>query len=98
MKINGDIVSSNSPPYIIAEMSANHNGSIEVAKQTISREFKSGADAVKMQSYSADTMTLDANRPEFFVQEGKWKGRRLYDLYSEAALPFEWHNELCIPA
>ena len=94
MQIESRVVGSTNPPYIIAEMSANHNGSLEVAKQTILMAQKCGADAVKMQSYSADTMTLDSNRPEFFVQEGKWNGRRLYDLYSEAALPFEWHKEL----
>jgi len=94
MRIDGRVIGSSQAPYIIAEMSANHNGSIEVAKATITMALKCGADAVKMQSYSADTMTLDSNRPEFFVQEGKWKGKRLYDLYSEAALPYEWHKEL----
>lgn len=94
MQIDGRIVGPSQPPYIIAEMSANHNGSIDVAKQTILMARKCGADAVKIQSYSADTMTLDSNRPEFFVQEGKWKGRKLYDLYDEASTPFEWHKEL----
>ena len=94
MQIESRVVGSKKTPYIIAEMSANHNCSRVVAKQNIFMAQKCGADAVKMQSYSADTMTLDSNRPEFFVQEGKWNGRRLYDLYSEAALPFEWHKEL----
>lgn len=94
MQIDGREISIQHPPYIIAEMSANHNGSITLAKQTILEAKKCGADAVKMQSYSADTMTLDCNRPEFFVQEGKWKGRRLYDLYDEASTPFAWHAEL----
>ena len=62
MQIESRVVGSTNPPYIIAEMSANHNGSLEVAKQTILMAQKCGADAVKMQSYSADTMTLDSNR------------------------------------
>jgi pseudaminic acid synthase len=94
MQIDGVNIGPEHPPYIIAEMSANHNGSIELAKHTILEAKRCGADAIKMQSYSADTMTLNSNRPEFFVQEGKWKGRRLYDLYNEASTPFDWHEEL----
>ena len=80
--------------YLIAEISANHNGSIEIAKKTIQEAKKSGADAVKLQTYTPDTITLNSNEPEFFLSEGLWKGRRLYDLYEEAHTPFEWHREL----
>lgn len=94
MNINGRKIDPSKPPYIIAEMSANHNGLLDLAKKTILSAKECGADAIKMQSYSADTMTLNCDRPEFFVKEGKWSGRRLYDLYEEASTPFEWHQEL----
>ena len=94
MIINHREISHENPPYIIAEMSANHNGSLQMAKDTMLSAKRCGSDAIKMQSYTANTMTLNSDRPEFFVQEGKWKGRKLYDLYSEASTPFEWHEEL----
>ncbi|QWD46261.1 pseudaminic acid synthase [Polynucleobacter paneuropaeus] len=81
-------------PYIIAELSANHNGSIIRAKESIRLAKCHGAHAVKLQTYSADTMTIDSNRSDFIVKGGLWDGRKLYDLYNEAALPFDWHNEL----
>lgn len=87
-------VSNNYPPYIIAEMSANHNGSIERAKCTIIAAKNAGVNAVKMQTYTPDTMTIDVQKDDFLIQEGLWKGRSLYDLYSEAYTPFEWHKEL----
>lgn len=87
-------LSSDSPPYIIAEVSANHNGSIIRAKETILAAKNAGVDAVKIQTYTPDTMTIDVDNPDFFIADGLWKGRSLYDLYGEAFTPFEWHEEL----
>ena len=81
-------------PYIIAELSANHGGSIERAKKSILAAGKAGASAVKIQTYTPDTMTLDCDRADFKVEGGLWDGRTLYDLYAEAYTPFEWHKEL----
>ena len=93
-KICGREISNQHKPYMIAEMSANHNGSIERAKETIKAAKLSGADAVKMQSYTADTMTIDCKKDHFQIKEGLWKGYSLYKLYEEAHTPFEWHKEL----
>ena len=82
------------PPYIIAELSANHNGSLERAKLSLKAAKDSGASAVKIQSYTADTMTIDSDLPEFLIKGGLWDGYKLYDLYKEAQTPFEWHEEL----
>ena len=82
------------PPYIIAELSANHNGSIARAKQTIKAAKDSGAHAIKIQTYSADTMTIDCAKDDFIVKGGLWNGYSLYSLYKEASTPFEWHSEL----
>ena len=81
--------------YIIAEMSANHNGSIKIAKETIKEAKEIGADAIKLQTYRADTLTLDCDRDDFIIKGGTlWDGRKLYDLYREAYTPWEWHKEL----
>ena len=87
-------IGENHPPYIIAELSANHNGSIERAKLSLKAAKKSGASAVKIQSYTADTMTIDSDLPDFLIKGGLWDGYTLYDLYKEAQTPFEWHEEL----
>jgi|TARA_B110000879_G_scaffold209873_1_gene298647 pseudaminic acid synthase len=80
---------------IIAELSANHGGDIEVAKETIRAAKRSGADAIKMQTYKSSTMTLDCRNDDFKVQGGTlWDNRYLYELYEEASLPWEWHSEL----
>ena len=92
--INNRSITKNDPPYIIAEISANHNGSIQLAKETILAAKNSGVDAVKIQTYTPDTMTIDANNPDFYISDGLWKDRSLYDLYNKAHTPFEWHEEL----
>jgi len=83
-------------PWVIAELSANHDGSLERALATIDAIAASGAQSVKFQTYTADGMTLDADGPAFRVadEHGLWGGRGLHDLYREAATPFEWHHEL----
>ncbi|MCH2158971.1 MAG: pseudaminic acid synthase [Oleiphilaceae bacterium] len=94
VKLNGRKIGSNTPPYIIAELSANHNGSIERAYEIMEMAKRCGADAIKLQSYTADTITIDCDRPEFKIEGGLWGGRTLYDLYSEAFMPWEWHKPL----
>lgn len=94
MNICGREISESHTPYLIAEVSANHLGSLERAKKTIEIAAKCGADAVKIQSYSADTMTIDCDEKDFIVKKGLWSGYKLYDLYHEAHTPFEWHKEL----
>ncbi len=87
-------ISTNNPPYIIAEMSANHNGEIKNAFQIIKEAKSAGADAVKIQTYTADTITLNSNNKDFLIKDGLWKGRTLYDLYEEAHMPWEWHKPI----
>lgn len=80
---------------IVAEMSANHNGSLKTAIETIKSAKRAGADAIKLQTYTADTLTLNCNKPDFVINNGSlWDGRRYYDLYQEAYTPWEWHEEL----
>ena len=81
--------------FIIAELSANHGGSIEIAKETVRAAKRAGADAIKLQTYTADTITLDSKQEHFKISQGThWDGQYLYDLYKEASLPWEWHKEL----
>lgn len=80
--------------FIIAEMSANHNQHKEIAIETIKAIKKAGADAVKIQTYTADTITLDCDKPEFICGPGLWEGERLYTLYQKAYTPWEWHEEI----
>lgn len=94
MKI-GSFDFSNKTTFIIAELSANHNGSLEFAKETIRAAKRAGADAIKLQTYKADIITLDVKESQFKINHGtEWDGRYLYDLYEEAHLPWEWHQEL----
>ncbi|MBE1274930.1 pseudaminic acid synthase [Enterovibrio baiacu] len=92
--IDGRKIGPDHKPYIIAEMSANHNGSLERAFQTLAMAKRAGADAVKMQSYTADTITLNCDAEAFQIHGGLWDGRSLYDLYQEAHTPFDWHKPL----
>ena len=94
MKIDDRHIGLNYPPYIIAEMSANHNGEIENAYRIIEEAKKAGADAVKMQTYTPDTMTIDCDNEDFQVHSGLWEGRTLYQLYEWAHTPWEWHLPL----
>ncbi|MEJ6747190.1 MAG: pseudaminic acid synthase [Yoonia sp.] len=82
------------PPFVISELSANHNGSLDVALRLIEKAAKTGADAVKIQTYTADTITLNSERPEFQITSGKWAGQSLYDLYKSANTPWEWHGQM----
>ena len=94
IKIKGREIGPNQPPYIIAELSANHNGDIERAFATIKAAHESGADAIKIQTYTADTMTIDCDKDEFMITGGLWDGYKLYDLYKWAETPFEWHKQI----
>lgn len=92
--INNRSIGPDQPPYIIAELSANHNGSVERALATIDEAQRCGADAVKLQTYTADTMTIDCDAPDFMIKGGLWNGFKLYDLYKSAETPYEWHQAL----
>jgi N-acetylneuraminate synthase len=94
ISIAGRRIAADEPPYIIAELSANHNGRLETALRIIEEAKKAGADAVKLQTYTADTITLDCDSEEFQIHGGLWDGKTLYELYQEAHMPWEWHKPL----
>ncbi len=94
INIANRLIGMNYAPYIIAELSANHNGNIETALQLIEEASKAGADAIKLQTYTADTITLNAQTADFTIQGGLWDGRTLYELYEEAHTPWDWHPTL----
>ena len=81
-------------PFLVAEISANHCGSLNLAKKLIKSAKINGADAVKLQTYTPDTMTINSNNKKFIVKQGTWKGYKLWDLYNEAHTPLKWHKEL----
>jgi pseudaminic acid synthase len=94
ISIAGRKIGTAHEPYVIAEMSANHNGNIETAFKIIEEAKKAGADAIKMQTYTPDTLTLKCDLPDFQITDGLWAGRNLYDLYEWAHTPWDWHKPL----
>lgn len=96
MKIAQRTIGPEAPPFVIAEMSGNHNQSLDRALAIVEAAAKAGADAVKIQTYTADTMTLDISQGEFVVNEegSLWKGETLYGLYQKAYTPWEWHKPI----
>jgi pseudaminic acid synthase len=94
LSIAGRRIGPDFEPYVICELSGNHNGSLERALELLEAAAATGADAIKIQSYTADTITIDHDGPGFRVEGGLWDGRTLYDLYGEAQTPFEWHEPL----
>lgn len=94
MKIGKYQIGEKSPVFIIAELSANHNGSIETAIETIKAAKRAGADAIKIQTYTADTMTVNCDKDDFIIKGTIWEGQNLYKLYEQAYTPWEWHQEL----
>jgi len=92
--IDGRPIGDGHPPYVICELSANHNGSLDRMLELIDAAAATGCDAIKVQTYRADTMTLDCGRPEFRITGGLWDGRTLYELYAEGSTPYEWHAAL----
>jgi N-acetylneuraminate synthase len=94
INIDGRVIGQEHPPYVIAELSANHNGRLETALRIIGEAKKAGADAVKLQTYRPDTITLDCDSDDFKIHGGLWDGYTLYELYREAHTPWEWHKPL----
>jgi N-acetylneuraminate synthase len=94
INIAGRAIGDQYSPYIIAELSANHNGKLETGLRIIEEAKRAGADAVKLHTYTADTITLDCDAEEFRIRGGLWDGRTLYDLYEEAHMPWDWHKPL----
>ena len=96
LRIGNFSVADDAPPFIIAEMSGNHNGSLDRALQIVDAAAEAGAHALKIQTYTADTMTLDIDSGEFAIKDADslWTGRTLYGLYQEAAMPYEWHKPI----
>ena len=93
-EIDGRVIGPGHPTYIVAELSGNHNGDIRRAFAIMDAAKRAGADAVKIQTYTADTITIDCDRPDFRIEGGAWHGRRLHELYREAHTPWHWHADL----
>ena len=94
MKIGKREIGNGTPAYLIAEMSANHAGELTLAKEIIHAAKEAGADCIKVQTYTPDTMTIDTDKPYFHIKEGTWSGTNLYQLYQKAYMPWEWQVEL----
>ena len=94
MKIANRAIGGLEPPFVIAEASCNHNGNINLAVRLIKAAKRAGADAIKFQAYTADSLTIDIKKPDFIIQEGLWRGKTLYELYSKAGTPYEWFPRL----
>ncbi|MDQ8004318.1 MAG: pseudaminic acid synthase [Pedobacter sp.] len=94
MRIDSFKIDERSPVFIIAELSANHNGSLENALETIKSAKRAGANCIKLQTYTADTITIDSDKPDFMIKDTIWDGRKLHSLYKEAFTPWEWHKQL----
>lgn len=95
MKIEHYIINQTSPVFIIAELSANHNGSLDTAIETVKAAKRAGANCIKLQTYTADTITLDSKNDDFKITQGTvWDGQYLHDLYKKAHLPWEWHKQI----
>lgn len=96
ISIGGTVIDENSAPFVIAELSGNHQQNFDLAKSMIKAAAEAGVDAIKLQSYTADSLTLDVKRDEFVISEkdSLWQGRSLHSLYQEAATPYEWHKAL----
>jgi pseudaminic acid synthase len=94
ISIDGRSIGPNEPPYVVAEISANHKGQLPVAKRLIDEAKKAGANAVKLQTFTPDTITLNSQREDFRIRGGLWDGRSLYELYEEAHMPWDWHKPL----
>jgi len=92
--IAGRRIAADEPPYVIAELSANHNGKLDTALRIIDAAKTAGAAAVKLQTYRPDTITLDSDAEPFRIHGGLWDGRTLYDLYQQAHMPWDWHGAL----
>lgn len=94
MRIGNKIIGGDEPVFIIAELSANHNGSVETALETIKAAKRAGADCIKLQTYTPDTITIDSKKDDFLIKGTIWEGKNLYELYKEAYTPWEWHQAL----
>ena len=94
MKIGNYNIDKNSPVFIIAELSANHNGSLKTAIETIKAAKRAGANCIKLQTYKSDTITIDCDKDDFIIKGTPWEGQSLYELYKKAYTPWEWHKEL----
>lgn len=92
--IKNRVIGADTPTYIIAEMSANHAGDLELAKKILKAAKESGADCVKLQTYTADTLTINCDNPYFQIEDGTWQGENLYQLYQKAYTPWEWQKEI----
>jgi N-acetylneuraminate synthase len=94
VEIDGRRIGPDCEPYVVCELSGNHNGSLDRALELLEAAAGTGADAIKIQSYTPDTITIDHDGPDFHIEDGPWAGRTLHDLYGEAQTPFEWHPTL----